>query len=201
MPATTTKFDSDAVVVGGGWRTGCVSHLARAGMKVICVEPRMELGQPVGESLDWSSPELLKALGLPMERLVSTSVATWKRHVTLKMPSGEPEHDVPMPWLARQPFNVELRTIHVDRTRLRSRVMDAVLGSGVEVVHERVAGIESEGSRVTAIQTESGRRLAAKWFVDASGLGASLSGRHFKLRAIESGPAEKSGDLDLFQCG
>jgi hypothetical protein len=44
----------------------------------------MEIGQPVGELLDWSSPELLKALGLPIEQLVSTSVATWKRHVTPK---------------------------------------------------------------------------------------------------------------------
>jgi flavin-dependent dehydrogenase len=189
MPATTAKFDSDAVVVGGGMagRAACL-HLARAGMKVICVEPRTELGQPVGESLDWSSPELLKALGLPMEWLVSTSVATWKRHVTMKMPSGEPEHYVPVPWLARQPFNVELRTIHVDRTRLDRELTDAVTNSGVEVVHEKVAGVQNDGKRVTAIQTESGRRLAAKWFVDASGLGTSLFGRHFRLSAIQSGP-------------
>ncbi len=123
MAAPTAQFDSDAVVIGGGLagRAACI-HLARAGMKVTCIEPRTEIGQPVGESLDWSSPDLLKALGLPMEWLVSTSTATWKRHVTLKMPSGEPEHYVPVPWLARQPFNVELRTIHVDRVRLDRRV-------------------------------------------------------------------------------
>jgi 2-polyprenyl-6-methoxyphenol hydroxylase-like FAD-dependent oxidoreductase len=57
-------------------RAACL-HLARAGMKVTCIEPRTEIEQPVGESLDRSSPELLKALGLPMEQLVSTSVATW----------------------------------------------------------------------------------------------------------------------------
>jgi flavin-dependent dehydrogenase len=159
-------------------------------MKVICVEPRTELGQPVGESLDWSSPELLKALGLPMEWLVSTSVATWKRHVTLKMPNGEPEHYAPLPWMARQPFNVELRTIHVDRTRLDRELMDAVVKSGVEILHERVAGVQSDGKSVLAVQTAGGRRLAAKWFVDASGLGTSLFARHFGLSAIESGPAK-----------
>ncbi len=191
MAPSTAQFDSDAVVVGGGLagRAACI-HLARAGMKVICIEPRTEIGQPVGESLDWSSPDLLKALGLPMEWLVSTSVATWKRHVTLKMPSGAPEHYVPVPWLARQPFNVEVRTIHVDRVRLDNELMDAVVKSGVNVVHEKVAGIQSEGERVTEIQTESGQRYTAKWFVDASGLGSSLFARHFQLRAIQSGPAK-----------
>ncbi len=191
MTAPTAQFDSDVVVIGGGLagRAACI-HLARAGMKVTCVEPRTEIGQPVGESLDWSSPELLKALGLPMEWLVSTSVATWKRHVTLKMPSGEPEHYVPVPWLARQPFNVELRTIHVDRTRLDRELMDAVVQSGVNVVYEKVAGVQSEDRRVTAIQTESGQRFLAKWFIDASGLGAAIFARHFKLRAIHSGPAK-----------
>jgi len=191
MAAPTAQFDSDAVVIGGGLagRAACI-HLARAGMKVTCIEPRTEIGQPVGESLDWSSPDLLKALGLPMEWLVSTSTATWKRHVTLKMPSGEPEHYVPVLWLARQPFNVEVRTIHVDRVRLDNELMEAVVKSGANVVHEKVTRVESEGRRVTAIETESGQRYAAKWFVDASGLGAALLARHFKLRAIDSGPAK-----------
>jgi len=189
MADATTQQDSDIVVVGGGMagRAACL-HLARAGMKVTCIEPRTELGQPVGESLDWSSPELLKTLGLPMEQLVSTSVATWKRHVTLKMPSGPAEHYVPVPWLARQPFNVELRTIHVDRTRLDRELMDAVIRSGVNLVHEKVSSVESNGKKIVAVVTASGARFSAKWFVDASGLGASLFARHFQLRAINSGP-------------
>ena len=200
MAPSTAQFDSDAVVVGGGMagRAACI-HLARAGMKVICIEPRTEIGQPVGESLDWSSPDLLKALGLPMEWLVSTSVATWKRHVTLKMPSGAPEHYVPVPWLARQPFNVEVRTIHVDRVRLDDELMDAVVKSGVNVVHEKVAGIQSEGKRVTEIQTESGRdtRRSGLWM---------RRDWDFAFRAAfsvasDSERAGESGDLDLLHVG
>jgi flavin-dependent dehydrogenase len=185
----TAQSESDVVVVGGGMagRAACL-HLARAGMTVTCIEPHTEIGQAVGESLDWSSPELLKALGLPMEELVSTSVATWKRHVTLKMPSGPPEHYVPVPWLARQPFNVELRTIHVDRTRLDRELMNAVVRSGVNIVHDKVSRIESDRKRISAVETTSGQRFSAKWFVDASGFGSSLFARHFQLRAIQSGP-------------
>lgn len=189
MGDETSQRNSDVVVIGGGMggRAACL-HLARAGMKVTCIEPRTEIMQPVGESLDWSSPELLRTLGLPMEQLVSASVATWKRHVTLKMQSGPPEHYVPMPWLARQPFNVELRTLHVDRTRLDRELMAAVMRSGVNVVHEKATRAESAGKRIEAIETESGERFSAKWFVDASGQGSSFLARHFHLRAIQSGP-------------
>ena len=41
-------------------------------MSVICIEPAESLRQAVGESLDWSAPDLLNALGLPMEELVKT---------------------------------------------------------------------------------------------------------------------------------
>ena len=185
----TSQAESDVVVVGGGMagRAACL-HLARAGMKVTCLEPHTEIGQPVGESLDWSSPELLRALGLPMEQLVSTSVATWKRHVTLKMPTGSPEHYVPVPWLANRPFNVELKTIHVDRTRLDRELMDAAIRSGVNVVHEKVTRVLSERKSINAVETTSGRRFQAKWFIDASGLGASLFARHFQPGTIHSGP-------------
>ena len=37
---------------------------------MICIEPDIGSKQPVGESLDWSSPALLAALGLPMDRLI-----------------------------------------------------------------------------------------------------------------------------------
>jgi hypothetical protein len=71
MPDQTSDNVCDITVIGGGLAGKAASlHLARAGLRVICIEPSESGRQPVGESLDWSSPELLKALGLPMDELI-----------------------------------------------------------------------------------------------------------------------------------
>jgi len=110
-------------------------QLAAAGLRVVCIEPKEGIRQEVGESLDWSGPELLKALGLPMEDLVKGGLATWKRHVTMKLRDGASAHYVPGAWLAEAPFRVELRTLHVDRLHLDEELSQRTLGSGVTVVN------------------------------------------------------------------
>ena len=67
-------------------------HLARAGMRVTCIETDPQDVDPVGESLDWSAPELLRELDLPMDRLLRDGIATYKRHVILKLISGAARH-------------------------------------------------------------------------------------------------------------
>jgi len=109
----------DVTIVGGGLAGKAAAlSLARAGLRVVCIEPDEARRDAVGESLDWSAPALLDDLGLPMEHLVGEQSATWKRHVTLKTRDGCAEHYVPTPWLAGPPFHIELRTLHVDRARL-----------------------------------------------------------------------------------
>ena len=109
----------DVTVIGAGLAGKAAAlHLAKAGLNVICLEPKESVRQPVGESLDWSAPELLRVLGLPMDDLLARKIATWKRHVTLKMRNGFGAHYDPTPWLAGPPFHIELRTLHVDRERL-----------------------------------------------------------------------------------
>ena len=74
----------EVIVIGGGLAgMSAAIHLAKAGLKVICLEADVENSDPVGESLDWSAPELLKSLGFPMDRLLHEGIATWKRHVML----------------------------------------------------------------------------------------------------------------------
>jgi menaquinone-9 beta-reductase len=185
------SLDCDVIVIGGGLAGKAASlHLAKAGLKVVCLEPEEATRPTVGESLDWSAPDLLKALGLPMERLVEAQIATWKRHVTVKLRDGGSESYIPSAWLAGPPFHIELRTLHVDRQRLDGQLMRMTLDQGVSVMREGVVSIERKGEKIGSVQTTGGKRLSAPWFVDASGSGTSLVAREFKLPVIQYGPAK-----------
>jgi flavin-dependent dehydrogenase len=189
MPAQSPTSVCDVVVIGGGLAGKAASiHLSQAGLSVTCIEPAETIRQSVGESLDWSAPELLKALGLPMEQLVDERIATWKRHVTLQMRDGCSAHYVPSDWLAREPFHVELRTLHVDRTRLDEELLNRAAAQGATIVRDKVVGVERKGSRIISVLTAGGSIFAAKWFIDSSGFAAPVLAREFKLPAIEFGP-------------
>ena len=179
----------DVTVVGGGLAGMAASfHLARAGLKVLCIEPDAKHRDPVGESLDWSAPELFAALGLPMERLLREGIATYKRHVILRLRGGATQHYVPSDWLARPPFNVELRTLHVDRTLLDRALLDIVLEAGVTFISDKVVRVERQKKRITAVATQGGLEISSRWFLDASGSGASLFPRLFNLPMYAFGP-------------
>lgn len=179
----------DVTVVGGGVAGMAASiHLAKAGLQVLCIEADVEDGDPVGESLDWSAPELLSQLELPMERLLEDGTATWKRHVILKLRGGAEQHYVPSNWLSKPPFNVELRTLHVDRTRLDHTLREILLDCGVKLLSDKVVRVERNGRRVDAVVIASGARICSRWFIDASGSAASLFPRAFELPLYEFGP-------------
>jgi flavin-dependent dehydrogenase len=165
-------------------------QLAAAGLRVVCIEPEEAIRQAVGESLDWSAPDLLGALGLPMEGLVKAGMATWKKHVTVKLRDGASEHYVPGAWLAEAPLRVELRTMHVDRLRLDEELQKRTVESGVTVVRDTVVRVERNGDRLSAVHTAGGTRFSSPWFIDASGFATSLLPREFDLPAIEFGPAK-----------
>jgi menaquinone-9 beta-reductase len=188
---STSYLASDVVVIGAGLAGKAASlELSRAGFKVICIAPVEGTPPPVGESLDWSAPDLLKNLGLPMDYLIENQMATWKRHVTLQMRNGCSEHYIPSSWLGKSPLHIELRTLHVDRARLDKELLKLTVEAGVTLVQDKAVGIERTGNRISAVCTASGRRLSAPWFIDASGRGTSLFAREFDLAKIEDGPAK-----------
>jgi flavin-dependent dehydrogenase len=186
----TNNFSQiDVTVVGGGLAgMAAAFHLAKAGLRVLCIEADTEKRDAVGESLDWSAPDLLAALGLPMIRLLEENMATWKRHVILRLPSGAAQHYVPSDWLAGPPFNVELRTIHVDRAKLDAALRDIAVAAGVIWLRDRVVRVERMDRTVTLVVTQGGAEISSRWFLDASGSAASLFPRLFDLRADEFGP-------------
>jgi flavin-dependent dehydrogenase len=190
-PGVDHDVHCDVTVIGGGLAGKAASlQLARAGLKVICIEPEESVREPVGESLDWSAPELLSALGLPMDDLISAQMATWKRHVTVKLRDGTSARYVPSAWLAGAPFHIELRTLHVDRLRLDRELLKMTIGSGVTLVRDKVVGIEKNGRTISSIRTAGGARFSSPWFIDASGFATCLLAREFNLPAIHSGPAK-----------
>lgn len=180
---------ADVTVIGGGIAGMAASiHLAKAGLKVLCIGPELNGSQAVGESLDWSAPALLGALGLPMQRLIDDEIATYKRHVILKLGSGGERHYVPAAWLGRPPFNLELRTLHVDRPRLNEALRDIAMFYGVRHLYGKVANVEIDGRRVVAVNTVEGHRIICSRYIDASGSAASVLSRAFKLPVHEYGP-------------
>jgi menaquinone-9 beta-reductase len=179
----------DVTVIGGGLAGMAASiHLSKAGLRVLCVEPDVADTSSVGESLDWSAPGLLNVLGLSMEQLVAEKIATYKRHVTLKLGDGCNREYIPGEWLGKPPFNVELRTLHVDRNQLNQLLRAMVVNQGVTFIQDKVVAVEVEGRRVAAVKTQRGDRISSPWFLDASGAAACLFARAFRLPAYESGP-------------
>jgi len=179
----------DVTVIGGGLAGMAASiHLADAGLRVLCIEADAVDNDPVGESLDWSAPDLLKALGLPMEHLLEQGAATYKRHVVLKLRDGTEQHYVPGDWLGKPPFNVDLRTLHVDRGQLNQALREIFLSKGIRLLSDRVMHVETAERVVKAVVTAKGERILSPWFLDASGSGASLFPRIFNLPVYEYGP-------------
>lgn len=179
----------DVTVIGGGLAgTAASIHLSKAGLRVLCVEADLADTDSVGESLDWSAPGLFDALGVTMDQLIAEKIGTYKRHVTLKLGDGCDRSYVPGEWLGRPPFNLELRTLHVDRSQLNQLLRKKVISQGVTFLQDRVVAVETNGRRVLAVITQLGKRISSPWFIDASGSAASLFARAFHLRAYESGP-------------
>jgi menaquinone-9 beta-reductase len=189
VQSTEDKNDIDVVVIGGGLAgMGTSIHLARAGLSVTCVHSDEFRPDPVGESLDWSAPDLLKGIGLPTDVLVQRGIATIKQHVTLRILDGSERHYVPGAWLGESPFNVCLNTIHVDREALTQLTRDLAAQAGVQLISDQVTGIEHKARRILSVATKQGLQLHARWFVDASGGTTRLFARTFSLPVREYGP-------------
>ena len=143
----------DVTVIGSGIAGMAASiHLADAGLRVLCIEADPVDSDPVGESLDWSAPDLLKALGLPMQYLLEQGIATYKRHVVLKLRDGSEQHYIPGEWLGKPPYNIDLRTLHVDRSQLNQALREIFLGKGIRLVSDRVVHVETAGRSVKAVR-------------------------------------------------
>jgi flavin-dependent dehydrogenase len=190
-PESTAETNTDVAVIGGGVAgMAAALRLARAGRRVLCIEPVPFPHHEVGESLDWSAPGLLTALGLPPEELLRDGVAVFKRNievVTMGRPVFKRE---PPPRFGAPPLLFEIVTLQVERCAMDQKLHDLAERQGAEFLQDRVVAVETEGDRIGAIVTQGGRRITARWFIDASGRATRLLARKFNLSKTDYGPTK-----------
>jgi flavin-dependent dehydrogenase len=123
-----------------------------------------------------------------MDALLSSGAANWKHHVTIFRADGGHRTYEPGAWLARPPWNVEVRTLHLDRQQTQSITAAMAAELGIRILHESAVAVQQVGDRIVSVQTSASRGIHASWFIDASGAASSLLARHFQLRSCTYGP-------------
>jgi flavin-dependent dehydrogenase len=180
-----TRYDVAVIGAGIAGLTASI-YLREAGLRVVCLDRKGYPQSKVGESLDWSSPWFLQTVGLPSSTLLDDRIATLKAKIAVLEPGMDKWTATPPGGIRRSPWRFETLTLHVDRTALDQRVHERAVARGVDFIWERVALVERDGDRLNACVTGGGRRIEARWFIDASGTARFLA-RAFEIPAVDYG--------------
>lgn len=172
----TQKLTCDVAIIGAGIAGLAASVLMRnAGLGVVCVDARTYPHNKVGESLDWSSPRLLRSLGIDLNSMLTGGSATYKKRIVVYETGKDEWHATPPSVIGRAPLRFETVTFHVDRTALDAQLYAHACEVGTEFIWDRVTDIHTASDRVTGCTTAGGRRVEARWYLDASGTARVLS--------------------------
>jgi hypothetical protein len=123
-----------------------------------------------------------------MEDLVASGAATFKRHITVAAPDGSPQEYSPGAWLTERPWNVKIRTLHLDRLQVHNQLQQSACAHGIVTPRERAIGFEILDRRILTVETSEGHCIRSSWIIDASGAAASVLGREFSLPFAVYGP-------------
>jgi flavin-dependent dehydrogenase len=167
----------DVAIAGAGVAgLALATELARAGHRVVAVEPAPPGAFRVGESLDWEAPILLARLGHRVERWVEQGKATVKGGIVTTSASHPGErleigHSPTFRALMRL-VGRHRPTVHVDREAVDLDLLEGALAAGAEVISAKVRSVMVEGDRVVGLELTGGRTLRARFYADASGRAA-----------------------------
>lgn len=160
----------DVAIIGAGLAGLSASVLLRrAGMRVVCIDARPYPHRKVGESLDWSSPGLLRRVGIDTDALLTDGVATYKKRIAVCELGKAEWQATPPRFIRRAPLRFETVTLHVDRAELDARLYAHASDIGVDFIWNRVTSVDAEGDRIRALTLSGGQAVEARWYVDASG--------------------------------
>lgn len=177
----------DVAIIGAGIAGLAASVLLReAGLRVVCLDPRKYPQRKVGESLDWSSPGLLRRLGIDTGALLADGIATYKKKIVVCELGKAEWRAAPPPVIRRSPLRFETVTLHVDRTALDARLFAHASALGTEFIWDRVTNVHLNGDRITSCATAAGERVDARWYIDASGTARVLS-REMNIPVVSYG--------------
>lgn len=166
----------DVAIIGAGIAGLAASVLLRqAGMRVVCIDARPYPHRKVGESLDWSSPGLLRRVGIDTDALIADGIATYKRKIVVCEIGKADWQAAPPQTIRRSPLRFETVTLHVDRTALDVRLFELASALGTEFIWQRVTAVHADADRVIACTTADRQRVEARWYIDASGTSRVLS--------------------------
>jgi flavin-dependent dehydrogenase len=167
------------------------TRLARAGRRVGVVERAQPGTFRVGESLDWEAPVFLGRLGFDVARWVAEGKATWKGGAVVsnaEQPGVRAEIGFSLPFRALMTLVGRSKpTLHANRELVDLELFEAARAAGATFFPAKVRAVEGEAGRVGALALDDGRRLAARFYVDATGA-AALFRRRFGIDQDEIGP-------------
>ena len=166
----------DVAIIGAGIAgLSSAVFLRKAGLRVVCIDTRAYPQHKVGESLDWSSPNMLQRVGIARQSLIDDRIATYKKGIMVCEPGKEDWDVKPPPSIQRSPLRFEVLTLHVDRTALDQKLYEEALALGTTFVWERLTDVDLDGDRVRGCITGTGRRVEARYYIDASGTALVLA--------------------------
>jgi flavin-dependent dehydrogenase len=177
----------DVAIIGAGIAGLAASvRLRQTGLTVVCLDAQPYPHNKVGESLDWSSPGLLSRVGIDVGALINDDVATYKKNIVVYELGKQEWTEAPPPAIRRWPLRFETVALHVDRAALDARLFDHAKALGTEFIWERVTSVDTTGERLSGCSTSSGRRVDARWYIDASGTARVLA-RAMNIPAVTYG--------------
>lgn len=180
----------DVLILGAGV-AGCAAAIeaARQGLRVVVLEPPGGSAS-LGESLDWETPRLLRALGVEPEELVARDLATRKLGaVSSHAVTGERlEIGFALRYRALMALVGRSRqTYHIDRAALGGALGERARELGVQWVDAGARRVEVSQGRILRVLDDRGDEHMASWYVGATGR-ARVLGRAVGASYVPVGP-------------